>query len=70
MTRVWRRDRDWSRATRLVGLGGQIPIIGHSIHPLTIGAGGGVEINKDGLSRKPMFNYKVAEGAGNLFQGD
>ena len=36
----------------------------------TRGAGGVVEVNKDGLSRNPMFNDKVTKGGSNLFQGD
>ena len=52
--RIWWRDRDWSSPTRSDGLGAQTPIIGQSISPLTQGAGGVVEVNKDGLSRDPM----------------
>ena len=70
LSRVWQRDRDWSGLTRLDGLGGQTPIIGHSIRPLTQRAGGVVEVNKDGLSGDPMFNNKVTEGSGDPFQGN
>ena len=61
LSRVWWRDRDWSGLTRSDGLRGQTPIIGYSICPLTTGAGGVMKVNKDGLSRDPMFNYEVTE---------
>src|ERR1700743_554051 len=70
LSRVWRRDRDRSGPTRLDGLGGQTPIIGHAIRSLTQGTGGVVEVNEDGLSGNPMFNDKVTKGGSNLFQGD
>src|ERR1700743_2599491 len=70
LSRVWRRDRDRSGPTRSDGLGGRTPIIGHCIGPLTRGAGGVVEVDKDGLSGNPMFNDKVTKRSGNLFQGD
>src|ERR1700743_1699544 len=70
LSRVWRRDRDRSGPTRSDGLGDRIPIIGHSICPLTRGAGRVVEVNEDGLSGNPMFNDKVTKRGGNLLQGN
>ena len=52
---------------RLDGLRGQTPIISHCISPLTAGAGGIVEVNKDSLSRDPMFNDEVTKRGSNLF---
>ena len=54
--RVWQMDRDWSSPTRSDGLGGQTPIISQSICPLTTGAGGVVEVNKDGLCHGMTFS--------------
>ena len=45
-------------------------IIGHCICLLTGGTGGIVEVDKDGLSRDPMFNNEVTEVRSHLFQGD
>ena len=45
-------------------------IIGQGICPLTRGAGGIVEIDKDSLSGNPMINDEVTEGGSNLLQGD
>src|ERR1700743_3384568 len=59
LSRVWQRDRDWSGLTISDGLGGQTPIISHSIRSLTQGAGGIVEVDENGLSGNPMFNNKV-----------
>ena len=42
-------------------------MIGHSIHPWEIGAGGVVLVEKDGLSGNPMLSNEVAEGGSNLF---
>ena len=70
LSRVWRRDRDQSGPTRSDGLGSRTPVIAQSIRSLTRGAGGVVKVNEDGLSGDPMFNNKVTERSGNLFQGD
>src|ERR1700743_2095018 len=56
LSRVWRRDRERSGPTRSDGLGGRTPIIGHCIRSLTRGAGGGMQVEEDCLSRKPKFN--------------
>ena len=70
LSRVWRRDRECNGSTRSDRLGDRTPIIGHSIRPLTAGAGGVVKVNEDGLSGNPMFNDEMTEGGSNLFQGD
>ena len=47
-----------------------MPIIGHCIFLLTGRADGVVEVDKDGLSRDPMFNYEVTKIRSHLFQDD
>ena len=47
-----------------------MPTIGQGICPLKRGAGGAVEINKDSLSRDPMFNGEVTKVGDHLLQSD
>ena len=70
LSRVWQRNRDRSGSTRLPGLRDQTPIISQRISPLTGGAGGIMEVDKNGLSRNPMFNDKVAKVGSHLLQSD